>query len=225
MSYPYRYETHLHTAEASACAIRSAEEQVRHYKALGYTGIIVTDHFFSGNTCIPKDLPWEERIDLFFIGYERAKAEGDRLGLSVFMGWEMKIRYAEFLVYNLDRNWLKANPDILNWTVEEHYNKVHEAGGFIVHAHPYRVRPYIKEIAVFPDYVDAVEVYNVGNRNDDFDRNALLFARKHNLPGTAGTDSHGIEDKHTGIAFSHKPESLNELINYIKTGDYELIKP
>ena len=43
----YRYETHLHTSEASACAVFSAVEQVRSYKAAGYDGIIVTDHFLT----------------------------------------------------------------------------------------------------------------------------------------------------------------------------------
>ena len=46
----YKYETHLHTCEASACASAKGEEQARRYKELGYDGIIVTDHFFNGNT-------------------------------------------------------------------------------------------------------------------------------------------------------------------------------
>ena len=69
----YKYETHLHTTEASACAIFDGVKQVRKYKELGYTGIVVTDHFFNGYTCIPADLPWEERVDLFCKGYENAK--------------------------------------------------------------------------------------------------------------------------------------------------------
>lgn len=43
----FGYETHLHTAEGSACASASGAEQARRYKALGYDGIIVTDHFFN----------------------------------------------------------------------------------------------------------------------------------------------------------------------------------
>ena len=68
----YLYETHLHTAQASACGRSSGAEHVRYYQSLGYTGIFVTDHFFGGNTCVPRDLPWEERIDLFCRGYEDA---------------------------------------------------------------------------------------------------------------------------------------------------------
>lgn len=220
----YQYETHLHTTQASACSVRSAKEHVRNYKEAGYAGIIVTDHFFNGNTCIPSDLPWRERIDLFCRGYEEACEEGDKAGISVFFGWEAGYQSTDFLVYGLDKEWLKEHPDMLSWSVEEQYRRVHEDGGFIVHAHPFRKRPYIKEIRLYPEYVDAVEALNVGNRNSDFDRAALLYARKHHLPVTAGTDAHGIEDYRSGVAFSHKLNNIKDYITGIKSGNYELIR-
>ena len=71
----------------------------------------------------------------------------------------------------------KNHPEMLNWTIEEQYYQIHKAGGFVVHAHPFRIRPYIKEIRLFPDLVDAVEIYNVGNRNIDFDKRLLNMQR------------------------------------------------
>ena len=56
----YKYETHLHTKEASACASSTGAEMARAYQAAGYAGIIVTDHFFNGNTAVPANLPWEK---------------------------------------------------------------------------------------------------------------------------------------------------------------------
>lgn len=49
----FRYETHLHTAEGSGCASASGAEQARRYKALGYDGIIVTDHFSMATVLLP----------------------------------------------------------------------------------------------------------------------------------------------------------------------------
>lgn len=221
----FQYETHLHTKEGSACSLLGAKEQVGYYKELGYDGIIVTDHFFNGNTAVPRNLPWEERINLFCKGYENAKEEGERVGLSVFFGWEAGFRGTEFLIYGLDKEWLLAHPDILSWTVEEQYRHVHEDGGYVVHAHPFRIRPYIKEIRLFPEYVDAVEVINIKNMNNNFDREALLYARKHKLPVTAGTDAHGEEDIHSGLAFNHKLTGIEDFITGIKSGNYELIRP
>ncbi len=220
----YLYETHLHTMEASACAQVTGAEHVRCYKDLGYAGIIVTDHFFNGNSCIPKNLPWDERIDQFCKGYENAKKEGDRIGLEVFFGWEFNFYGTEFLIYGLDKEFLKRNPDMASWNVEQQYHKVHEAGGFIVHAHPYRIRPYIKEVRLFPEYIDAVEVINVGNRSEEFDKKAAAYARKLKLPELAGTDAHGYENSHSGIALKHKINNIHELIDSVNDRRYELLK-
>jgi histidinol phosphatase-like PHP family hydrolase len=221
----YRYETHLHTSEASACGILSGAEHVRNYKAAGYDGIVVTDHFFNGNSNIPKNITWEERIDLFCRGYENAKAEGERIGLSVFFGWEANFNCTEFLIYGLDKTWLLKHPDILSWTIEEQYKRVHEDGGYVVHAHPFRERDYIKEIRLFPECVDAVEAINVGNHNDELDKKAMAYAKKHKLPVTAGTDAHRLETNHSGLAFNHRIDDIGDFITSIKTGKYELIKP
>ena len=85
----YLYETHLHTAQASACGHSKGADYISFYKEKGYTGIIVTDHFLNGNTSVPASLPWEERINLFCQGYEDAKKEGDKQGLQVFFAWYM----------------------------------------------------------------------------------------------------------------------------------------
>ena len=92
----YLYETHMHTSEASACAGSTGAQMARAYKEAGYTGIIVTDHFFYGNTSVDRSLPWEEWVRRFCLGYEHAKAEGERIGLSVFFGWEACYEGTEF---------------------------------------------------------------------------------------------------------------------------------
>ena len=94
----YKYETHMHTAESSACATSTGAEMARAHKEAGYTGIFITDHFFNGNTTVPRELPWQERVARFCLGYEHAKQEGDKIGLQVFFGFEYAYHGAEFLV-------------------------------------------------------------------------------------------------------------------------------
>ncbi len=219
----YLYETHLHTAEASACAILTGAQQAQLYKKAGYAGIIVTDHFFNGNTAIPDGLPWEERVNLFYKGYENAKKEGEKIGLSVFFGWEANYDGTEFLIYGLDHEWMKKHPEMLEWSIEDQYRYIHEAGGFVVHAHPFRIRPYIKEVRLFPDLVDAVEVYNVGNKNLEFDKKASEYAKKHKLPVTAGTDAHGFEQERSGMAFYKPLKDIKDFIENVKSGNCRLI--
>ena len=219
----YLYESHLHTSEASACSRVTGAEQARIYKEAGYSGIIVTDHFFTGNSAVPHDLPWEERVDLLCKGYENAKQEGDRIGLSVFFGWESNFRGTEFLIYGLDHDWMRNHPEMLYWSVEEQYLNIHEAGGYVVHAHPFRDRFYIKEIRLFPDFVDAVEVYNVGNRSIECDQKAVAYAKKHNFPTFAGTDAHGSEPILNAMGFQRPLNSIHDFLSCVKSGDYSLV--
>ena len=79
----YRYETHLHTCEASACGIAHGRDYIPFYRDLGYHGLFVTDHFFGGNTAVNQSLPWRDQVDRFCEGYEQAKAEGDKRGVQV----------------------------------------------------------------------------------------------------------------------------------------------
>ena len=194
----YLYETHMHTSEASACAGSTGAQMARAYKEAGYTGIIVTDHFFYGNTSVDRSLPWEEWVRRFCLGYEHAKAEGERIGLSVFFGWEACYEGTEFLVYGLDQAWLLAHPQIKDASIREQYALVHEGGGIISHAHPFREEDYIPEIRLFPEYVDAVEGVNAMHssrasdchKNPLFNERALAYGKEHNLPFTAGSDAY-----------------------------------
>lgn len=209
--------------EASACSYVTGAEQARIFKEAGYSGIIVTDHFFNGNTAIPHNLPWDKRIDLFYNGYKNTKEEGDKIGLSVFFGWEANYEGTEFLIYGLDHEWMKNHPEMLYWSIEEQYHNIHEAGGYVVHAHPFRIRSYIKEIRLFPDLVDAVEVYNVENRSMEADKKAEAYAKKHNLPAFAGTDSHGFENRRNAMGFDKPLSSIHEFIANVKSGEYKII--
>lgn len=208
----YLYETHMHTSEASACAGCTGAEMARAYKEAGYTGIIVTDHFFYGNTAVDRRLPWEEWVEKFCLGYEHAKAEGDRIGLQVFFGWESGYQGTEFLIYGLDKEWLLAHPEIVAASVEEQFALVHEGGGIVSHAHPFREEDYIPEIRLFPEYVDAVEGVNAmhssdmsyAHKNPLFNERALAYGREHELPFTAGSDQHSTRMIGGGMVFSRK---------------------
>ena len=186
---PYLYETHMHTCQASACGVSRGSEHIRYYKELGYTGIIITDHFFGGNTRIDRTLPWEERIRRFLSGYEDAKREGDRLGLDVFFGLEQNFEGDEYLVYGLSREFLMAHPEMEHWTRRQQLEQVHRAGGCVIQAHPFRIRGYMDIIRLAPQFCDGIEAANAGNEALD-DARALRYGREKGMVMTAGSDNH-----------------------------------
>ena len=206
----YKYETHLHTREASACASASGEEQARRYKQLGYDGIFVTDHFFNGNTSVREYSSWEEAVRLYCDGFRHAKAEGDRIGLKVFFGIEYAYQGADLLVYGIDEQWLLDNPDVLEISVYEFCDRVHAHGGYIVHAHPFREAGYLREIKLLPMWTDAVEVHNSGNATQAMNDRAKWYAKQYDLPMTAGTDNHHLSAERISGIMTRKPINTPE---------------
>lgn len=214
----YLYDTHVHTAEASACASGSAAEMVRAYHSIGYSGLIVTDHFFNGNTAVSSRLPWKRRVDQFCRGYENALEEGAKTGFQVFFGWEYSFHGTDFLTYGLDKAFLLENPDILAWTLREYLSAVRSQGAFVTHAHPFRKAFYIDEIRLYPDYVDAVEVYNGSHSDPSFNDKALVYAQQHDLLQTSGSDSHHADMIFpAGMAFDHELRSISDFIQTVKS--------
>lgn len=200
----FLYETHLHTSEGSACGHASGAEMARLYKQAGYTGIVVTDHFWGGNTAVDRSLDWKDWVNAFCKGYENAKAEGDRIGLQVFFGWESGYWGTEFLIYGLDKQWLLDHPEIRDCTVAQQHTLVRRGGGIVIHAHPFREAPYIKEIRLFPEDVDGVEGINASNRDPRWNARAVAYASEHDLPMTAGSDQHFPELIGGGMRFDRK---------------------
>ena len=230
--YPYLYETHLHTAQSSACARSIGAEMAKACKEYGYTGIFVTDHNWGGNTAVDRSLPWPVWVDRFEQGYLQAAEEGQKIGLDVFYGYEAGYDGTEFLIYGVDGTWMKEHPQIQTATVEEQYRLIHGAGGLVIHAHPFREADYISGVRLYPQWVDGVEGVNATHSNSRsmahndpaFDKRAIAYAGQHGLPLTAGSDSHDARNLFGGgIAFRRRIRSAKDYAQAILSGeDYVL---
>jgi len=220
----FLYETHMHTSQVSACATSTAAEQVRAYKEKGYTGVIITDHFINGYSTCTQYAPWEAKMRHIVSGFEAAKKEGDRCGLDVFLGWEYTIKGTDFLTYGLGLDFLLAHPDVDKLTAEAYSELVHKCGGYIAQAHPYRVAWYIENC--FPaDWrlLDGVEIFNAMDSSESNEK-ARKFAKQHNLPVQAGSDSHSVRHpRYSGVALSEKAKDIFDIIEAIKGGKVDLI--
>lgn len=209
----YKYETHMHTSQGSACSSTPGRVMVERLKELGYDGCFITDHFFGGNTAVDRSLPWEVKVSLYCQGYEDAKRRGDEIGLKVFFGVEFAFRATEFLAYGIDKEFLLSHPEIDNMELDRFAELVHRCGGFIVHAHPFREADYIRCIRLYPHSVDGVEIYNCNNR-DEYNERARWYARSFGLPETGGSDSHHFWCHPCGGVESEEPFTRPE--DYLK---------
>ena len=158
---------------------------------------------------------------------EDAEAEGDKIGLDVFFGYEAGYDGTEFLLYGIDKAWMKAHPELRSVSVEEQYGLVHEAGGLVMHAHPYREEAYIPEVRLFPDFVDGVEGINAAHLwystalrdKTVYDKRAVAYGRAHGFPMSAGSDIHSTNLFGGGMAFCRRLHSATDYVQAVMGGE------
>ena len=216
----FLYETHLHTCQASACGKVNGEDYIKYMMDKGFAGMIVTDHFFNGNTCVPEDLPWNERVDIYASGYERALKAAAGKDFTVMFGVEVNFFKDEYLLYGIDKQWLLDNECIMDMTRIELHEAVNKAGGIMIQAHPYRERDYLSDIKLAPAAaIDGVEIYNAANKPN---MNALgyEFALPLGLPMTAGSDIHFYNDNDMGgMLFEKKIGSIKDFVDAVRANE------
>ena len=228
----YKYEIHLHTSGCSKCANATIRELVLDAKEKGYKGIVVTDHFYRGNTCIDRKLPWKQFVEAYELNWLDGKALGDELGIDVIFGVEEIYNKdaKEVLIYGITPEELKAETDFKHYNLEQIYDFVDRHGGFLSHAHPFRNRGYIGNPDSEPDpfSLHGVEVFNYADYAADCnDRNqmAFCFAVKYGLKELCGGDVHALGNRlgATGIAVQNPIHDTKELAKILHSGNYKLI--
>lgn len=227
----YKYELHLHTSETSRCGQSTAYDMVKAYKDKGFSGVAVTDHFVNGYSYSAFPKTWKEKMDAYLKGYHAAKKAGEELGIDVFLGWEYTYRgnnAEDYLTLALDEDFLYNKAvDCDKWTIEQYAKAVHDAGGFIIRAHPYRRADYIPTGCIEREGIaDAIEVCNGGNpAGTDYDDKALAYAQAHGYPMVAGSDTHHVITTGIGcVGFDEKPADCRELCEMIRQGKAHILR-
>ena len=224
----YKFETHLHTSNCSACAVSSGYDMVDAAKEKGYSGFVVTNHFYHGNTCVDRNLSWESFIAAYCEDYEITRDYGEKMGIQVFFGIEEGFAPGkEMLIYGISPEILTAHPEFIMFGAKEKAEFIHRMGGVTVCAHPFRSRSYIPNPDKEPDIslFDGIEGYNYCNAPEENEK-ALAFAKKNRLFATSGGDVHNSKNfGNAGIEFGTQIKDYNDFLTRLKNGNYKLIMP
>lgn len=224
--YIYKYEMHSHTNWCSACGHNSPQEMAEAYYKAGYTGMVITDHFLKGNTAVDRSLPWEDKMRAYWRTYEAAREWAQGKDFNVLFGVEHYYGDGkEVLTYGIDLDFLLAHPDLHEYPLPKYCAAVHEAGGFLSHAHPFRHAPYLDgDIPPHVEDMDAIEVFNFYNEEPD-NLKAAALAKKTGLLTTSGGDEHintGKAFGNAGVVFATPPKDNKEFVSLLRAGDYKL---
>ena len=222
----YKYELHAHTAECDKFARVSGAEMVKMYRDAGYSGIVITDHYFSLFFEWFKDeldfYDHKKIMDRFLKGYYSARNEGEKTGFSVICGAEVRFDNTvnDYLVYGLEEN------DFYNLPILNRLRSIDELicvlpeNTLVVQAHPFRDNMTVCN----PAPIFGIEVYNGGTekfRNEM----AKIYANHYGKAVISGSDFHAKEHlARGGIITEHKICTPNDLTSILQSGDYLIIE-
>ena len=102
---------------------------------------------------------------------------------------------------------------------------VHEAGGLVYQAHPFRERYYITRPGPLEclEELDGIEVYNAGNKPCENQLAAELAERK-SLACVAGSDGHSCDScGRAGIISEERIRTNADLVPVLRSGKYKII--
>jgi len=184
----YKYDIHVHTKEVSSCGKVPAIEVVKLYKDAGYHGIVITDHYFASFFINLDNLTWDEKIDCYLKGYNKAFEIGKKIGLKVILGMELRFieNANDYLVYGFDEKFLRNNKELYNLNLKEFRELTKDQDIIIFQAHPFRAGM----IPAPPELLDGIEIHNGNPRHNSHNDLAYKYALENQLLMLSGSDFH-----------------------------------
>lgn len=221
----YKIELHLHTKYSSGCGQLAEKELIAGYKAAGYSAIVVTDHY-NRSTFDMKGIDLHapgDKLTPFLEGYDKMKEEGDREGIRIYKGAELRFDGSDndYLLFNYPDALLADPEEIFTMGLTEFIKLSRQAGALLIQAHPFRSMCTPAD----PRCLDGVEVRNMHPGHNSRNHLAQQMAEENpNLVQTGGSDCH--ETHHMargGILSEILPKDEAELVNLLRSGNYSII--
>lgn len=201
-----RIDLHVHTSPRSPCSQIDPASLVTEARRLGLDGLCLTEH---QSLWTPEEVAELTRES----------------GVKIFRGNEITTNQGDMLVFGF-------GVDIKGVvTIQELREKVQACSGFMIAAHPFRgFKTFgIGQLQMTIDhackrkafsFVDGVEVRN-GKVTEQENEMALHVSERLNLPGTAGSDAHRIQELGTWITdFERDIQSELDLVQELRAGRF-----
>lgn len=187
------YDFHVHTRGISRCSRLSPEQLCRAIKKDELDGFVLTNHYAPYHVTLPFP-EWLKKYEQEYF-YTRDLAKS--MGLHTFFGIEVTISRQDFLIYGLETAVLfESDRPLFEYTLAELSDFVHQRGGLLIHAHPFRSNGTPAD----PALLDGYEVNCHPLYGENFSKQTHEVAKRNGLLLTCGSDFHGdIYKAHCGV--------------------------
>lgn len=168
-----KIDMHIHTRYYSACSNIKPYSLIERACEVGLDGIVITEH----NTF------WSES--------EKKELRARSQGLRLFFGIEVNVMEGEhYLIYLKDFDEIPELYEYMN--SGELFHKVHNMGGAIIAAHPFRFNSAFDKYFLQDFPIHGLEIMST-NINEQGMVRASELAEKNDLTQIAASDAHSLK--------------------------------
>ena len=171
--------------------------------------------------------------DRWLSGYRAAKAEGDRIGVKVFLGVEINFDNGvckrddgkgknDYLVYGLTEDMFYTYREMWTRTEASFKEFADEHGLFVAQAHPFRGWC----LPCPPEYLHGVEVFNSHPRHEEKNHLAMEMWLSNNLIPVCGSDYHDPDAiTGCGMDFFRDADCIQDIVDMLFKRKFRLVIP
>ena len=213
-------DLHGHSSGISRCCQIPAPEVLKAAQDVGLDGIVLSNHYHKGYITDGDYVAFAKR---YLEEYRYAEKCAKEIGCKVFFGIEVTMEkhdLAHLLVYGVGEEFVLNHPDMFDYTQEELYRLVKEAGGALVQAHPFRGRDGLLDV----QYLDGVEASCHPLYEGTFIERVTEVAHNAGIILTCGGDYHADTYRpHCGVYLPDSIGTTKDLAEYLcQTEEIEL---
>ena len=207
-------DLHAHSSGISKCCRIPAEQVIAEARAVGIDGLVLTNHYQKNYV---SDGDYAAFAARYIAEYEYAAELVKDSDFRIFFGIEVTMEKhpgVHMLIYGVEPAFLTAHPTLFDYTQEELYHLVREAGGFLVQAHPMRREDRLLDT----DYLDGIEISCHPLYEGTHIAELMPIAAREGLILTAGGDFHA--DTHRarcGVYLDDSLTTVRQIADYLTT--------
>lgn len=191
-----RFDLHVHTT-LSSCSQLRLDDILRNAKAKGLDGVCITDH---------------QTMDVMLEVQEGIQQDG----LCIIAGMEYATTDGDFLIFG------PFNDLPENLSARELLQRVNEAGGVAVAAHPFREGRRTSAEIIAEEYCCIIEGRN-GRDNGNGIKRAAEWKEQYNVQLVGGSDAHTLEELGKSFTIFEQPiRNKEEFITALRSGRYRV---
>ncbi|MBQ3222906.1 MAG: hypothetical protein IJC54_05590 [Clostridia bacterium] len=206
-------DMHAHTSGISRCCRTDAHGALMAAREVGIDGLVLCNHYDANYV---GDGTPEEFAEKYIAEYYRTAMVAAEMGMRLYFGVEVTARKhggAHILLYGMEPAFVLEHADIYDYTLEQMHAAVHEKGGLVVQAHPFRSNGHVLDTA----YLDGVEINCHPLYDATHCERMQEIAHEANIIVTCGGDYHA--DTYRAVCGTHFPDSALrycDIIDHLK---------